>query len=371
MPEAKRPDPKRRSPTSRPQKPGKAGESGRGRPRSASPARREPRAKEKDSRPEAEPKDSAESIRQSIAVSAEQQSEQRFGSAARRAAILAAVVCVLTLTIAGPVRTYFGQRTEMKQLKATEEQLRAQISELEQQKVKLADPVFVAAQARERLGFVMPGEIPYQVQLPADAAVPGTPGAEPAAAESRPAVVHRAVAHHRRCAAWRCYPPPRPARLRCHPLSRRLPLRPVHPLPVADRSDLDAVERQLGREPRGVIEIAYRCPNGEPAVVKTTPRLPDGTPFPTLYYLTHPALTAAASRLESSGLMREMTERLGQDAALAEAYQPGARVVSRRTRCDRAFGHNVFRWRNARSGQVPACVDRAFAGQGPRSESPG
>ena len=89
---------------------------------------------------------------------------------------------MLTLTIAGPVRTYFGQRTEMKQLKATEEQLRAQIAELEQQKVKLADPVFVAAQARERLGFVMPGEIPYQVQLPAGSAVPGTPGAEPAAA---------------------------------------------------------------------------------------------------------------------------------------------------------------------------------------------
>jgi hypothetical protein len=90
---------------------------------------------------------------------------------------------VLTLTIAGPVRTYFGQRTEMKQLKATEEQLRAQIAELEQQKVKLADPVFVAAQARERLGFVMPGEIPYQVQLPPGAAVPALPGVEPPAAD--------------------------------------------------------------------------------------------------------------------------------------------------------------------------------------------
>ena len=64
-------------------------------------------------------------------TSAEQQSEQRFGSAARRAAILAAVVCVLTLTIAGPVRTYFAQRTEMKQLQATEAQLRAQIADLE------------------------------------------------------------------------------------------------------------------------------------------------------------------------------------------------------------------------------------------------
>ena len=56
-------------------------------------------------------------------------------------------------------------------------------------------------------------------------------------------------------------------------------------------------------------------------MVKTAPRLPDGTPFPTLYYLTHPALTAAASRLESSGLMRDMTERLQQDPDLAAAYR--------------------------------------------------
>jgi len=90
---------------------------------------------------------------------------------------------------------------------------------------------------------------------------------------------------------------------------------------VVDPADLEAVARQLGREPRGVLDIAYRCPNGEPAVVKTAPRLPDGTPFPTLYYLTHPALTAAASRLESDGVMREMTERLGHDGELAAAYR--------------------------------------------------
>ena len=70
-----------------------------------------------------------------------------------------------------------------------------------------------------------------------------------------------------------------------------------------------------------MLEIAYRCPNGEPGVVKTAPKLPDGKPFPTLYYLTHPVLTAAASRLESTGLMREMTERLRQDAELAAAYR--------------------------------------------------
>lgn len=97
--------------------------------------------------------------------------------------------------------------------------------------------------------------------------------------------------------------------------------RPAHPRPVVERSDLDAVARQLGREPRGVLGIAYRCPNGEPAVVKTAPKLPDGTPFPTLYYLTHPALTAAASRLESSGMMRDMTGRLAQNPELAAAYR--------------------------------------------------
>ena len=165
MPEAKRPDPKRRSPA--------------GRPKGTAPARRQPRTTESKPAPEAEPKEKPkEAIRESIVASAEQQSEQRFGSAARRAAILAAVICVLTLTIAGPVRTYFAQRTEMKQLEATEKQLRAQIADLEDEKVKLADPVFIAAQARERLGFVMPGDIPYQVQLPANAVVPGSPGGE-------------------------------------------------------------------------------------------------------------------------------------------------------------------------------------------------
>ncbi len=185
MSDAKRPDPKRRSPTSRPGKPGEAkGRTRRAQQPPASPAasRREPRPLEaRENRALPVP---LEPIKQSITESAEQQSEQRLGSTARRAAILAAVVCVLTLTIAGPVRTYFAQRTEMNQLAATEAALRAQIAELEGQKVKLADPVFIAAQARERLGFVMPGDIPYQVQLPPGAVVPTGPGAQPATAAS-------------------------------------------------------------------------------------------------------------------------------------------------------------------------------------------
>lgn len=102
----------------------------------------------------------------------------------------------------------------------------------------------------------------------------------------------------------------------------RLPdRRRLLPPPVVDPADLEAVAAQLGREPRGLLEISYRCPNGEPGVVKTAPRLSDGTPFPTLYYLTHPALTAAASRLESEGVMRAMTAALSADPALAEAYR--------------------------------------------------
>ncbi|CPY86269.1 septum formation initiator subfamily protein [Mycobacteroides abscessus] len=92
--------------------------------------------------------------------------------------------------------------------------------------------------------------------------------------------------------------------------------------------DIAAVTAQLGRAPRGMLEVSYRCPNGEPAVVKTAPRLPDGTPFPTLYYLTHPALTAAASRLESGGLMREMTERLAVDEELGPPIGGRTRATS-------------------------------------------
>lgn len=84
--------------------------------------------------------------------------------------------------------------------------------------------------------------------------------------------------------------------------------------------DAAAVARQLGRESRGSAEVAHRCPCGEPDVVATPPRLPDGTPFPTVYYLTCPRAAAAIGTLESSGLMREMEERLAGDPELSEAY---------------------------------------------------
>jgi hypothetical protein len=82
----------------------------------------------------------------------------------------------------------------------------------------------------------------------------------------------------------------------------------------------DIVEAQLGRRPRGMRGIAHRCPCGNPDVVETAPRLDDGTPFPTLYYLTCPHATAACSRLESAGVMRDMQQRLSTDPELAAQY---------------------------------------------------
>jgi len=81
------------------------------------------------------------------------------------------------------------------------------------------------------------------------------------------------------------------------------------------------IRAQMQRPPRGVAGIAYRCPCGKPAVVLTRPRLDDGTPFPTLYYLTCPRAVAACSALESQGLMAQMTQRLSDDRDLAQAYR--------------------------------------------------
>lgn len=89
---------------------------------------------------------------------------------------------------------------------------------------------------------------------------------------------------------------------------------------IAD-ADLAAVEQQLGRAPRGIVAIAHRCPCGAPDVVRTLPRLPDGTPFPTTYYLTCPRVTSAIGTLEASGLMREMEARLAEDPELAAHYR--------------------------------------------------
>jgi hypothetical protein len=94
---------------------------------------------------------------------------------------------------------------------------------------------------------------------------------------------------------------------------------------VIDPFDEAAVAAQLGREPRAIAEVGHRCPCGNPDVVTTQPRLPDGTPFPTTFYLTCPRAASRIGTLEGSGLMKEMQDRLAADPALASAYEAAHR----------------------------------------------
>ena len=90
------------------------------------------------------------------------------------------------------------------------------------------------------------------------------------------------------------------------------------PFEPPTEADIAAVSRQLGRPARNVVGIAARCICGNPTVVATKPRLDDGTPFPTLYYLTHPAATAAISTLEATQVMNELSELLADDDIAAQ-----------------------------------------------------
>jgi uncharacterized protein len=93
------------------------------------------------------------------------------------------------------------------------------------------------------------------------------------------------------------------------------------PLTEVTEKDIESVSNQLGRPARDIIAIAARCVCGNPVVVQTAPRLEDGTPFPTVYYLTLPAATSAVSTLEATGLMMELQNRLAEEPELAAAYQ--------------------------------------------------
>ena len=85
--------------------------------------------------------------------------------------------------------------------------------------------------------------------------------------------------------------------------------------------DTAAIAAQINREPRGVIEVAHRCGCGAPDVIKTAPRLPDGTPFPTMYYLTCPRAASYIGTLEANGVMKQFDDELAADPVLAEQYR--------------------------------------------------
>lgn len=124
-----------------------------------------------------------------------------------------------------------------------------------------------------------------------------------------------------------------------------------------DPADAATVAAQLGRPLRGQYSVAHRCRCGLPDVVQTAPRLPDGTPFPTLYYLTCPRASAAAGRLEASGVMTTMTARLSADEDLRRSCQAAhLDYLARRDEAARACGVQPLPAGTQSAGGMPARV---------------
>jgi len=133
-----------------------------------------------------------------------------------------------------------------------------------------------------------------------------------------------------------------------------------------DPADARAVGAQLGREPRAIHEVGHRCPCGLPDVVTTLPRLPNGTPFPTTYYLTCPRAASRIGTLEGSGLMKEMEARLASDPGLAEEYAAAhERYLAARAGLGRDAGLDVPEIEGISAGGMPDRVKclHVLAGQ--------
>ena len=136
--------------------------------------------------------------------------------------------------------------------------------------------------------------------------------------------------------------------------------------PGIEPRDAQAIEAQLGRPPRAIHAVGHRCPCGNPDVVATEPRLEDGTPFPTTFYLTCPRAASLIGTLEASGLMREMTERLAEDEQLAAGYlRAHESYLAAREEIARESGHSVPEIAGVSAGGMPSRVKclHVLAGQ--------
>jgi len=133
-----------------------------------------------------------------------------------------------------------------------------------------------------------------------------------------------------------------------------------------DPDDVRAIEAQLGRPPRAIHAVGHRCPCGNPDVVTTEPRLEDGTPFPTTFYLTCPRAASLIGTLEASGLMREMSDRLAEDDELAAGYRSAHEAyLAARAEVAAATGQSVPEIDGVSAGGMPARVKclHVLAGQ--------
>ena len=255
----------------------------------------------------------------------------------------------ITILLAPTVKIFLDKRAEIAALQADIAAKQTKQEDLKRQVSRWQDPNYVKQQARDRINMVMPGETGYWVfgsDLPAGAvrwrgrcSISTRPG-QPALG-GLPLGVHQAIGNRLEAAPAAGIVPRtirnRAGRCRARgrepsgpePSSRdndgaKTPA-PRHRADAPEGSrqpsphDLEVLSRQLGRPVRDVVEIPARCVCGNPLVAATSPRLSNGTPFPTTFYLTHPVITSAVSRLEAAGLMNEMNDRLAADAGLAAA----------------------------------------------------
>lgn len=103
--------------------------------------------------------------------------------------------------------------------------------------------------------------------------------------------------------------------------------------PHMDDAEQTLAARMIGRPLRGRSAAAVRCGWGLPAVLRVSPRLDDATPFPTTFWLGCPLARSAVGRLEASGVMRDLTERVRDDDAWRDAYHAAhERFVAARDR---------------------------------------
>jgi cell division protein FtsB len=99
-----------------------------------------------------------------------------------RAAVLALIVLGLLTSAALPLREYLNQRSQIAELEQAQAQARQRVADLRAERERLQDPAYVAAEARRRLHFVLPGETAYVVLVPED--LPSAQEPDPAASEA-------------------------------------------------------------------------------------------------------------------------------------------------------------------------------------------
>lgn len=125
-----------------------------------------------------------------------------------------------------------------------------------------------------------------------------------------------------------------------------------------DERSLAFIRGCLGREPRGLREVAVRNAEGLPMVIRVA-SLVDGKPFPTLYWLIDPDLSLRIDREEASGLIASLQTMVDEDEDLRSAMREDHR---RHIRLRESFltpeERDVLRER----GQWPALAERGIGG---------